>query len=110
MAGYQLKIKEKRISDRKKLTGLMPGRFQISDADASARPIDISAHGLGILVAKEYKVGSIATLILKENVIKFEIMWSQPDFGKQDLWRYGLVCKDQNINIEGLFEANGCFK
>jgi hypothetical protein len=110
MAHYQIKLKERRISERKKLTGLMPGRFQIDGRDVSARPVDISEHGIGILVASEYKPGTLAVLVIKDVKVELEMKWGQPDFGKHDMWRYGLVCKDQNINLEQIFIEKGCLK
>lgn len=110
MANYQLKLKERRSADRKRLTGLMPGRFQIDGKDVSARPVDLSEHGIGILVAKEYKQGTKASLTIKDTIVSFEILWGQPDFGKHDLWRYGLVCTDESFDVTALFEGTGCFK
>lgn len=110
MAGYQLKLKERRMSERKRLTGLMPGRFQVEGKDVSARPVDISEHGLGILIDREFKEGTTATLLLKDSSVAFEVMWVQQDFGKHDLWRYGLVCKDQKLNLISLFADTGCLK
>ncbi|MCX6116872.1 MAG: PilZ domain-containing protein [Proteobacteria bacterium] len=110
MGQYQVKLKEKRLSARKKLTGLMPGKFQIEGKDVSARPVDISNHGLGILVAKEFKTGSLATLQMKDKKIELKIMWSQQDFGKNDMWRYGLGTLDGQDDLEKIFESSGCLK
>ena len=110
MANYQIKLKEQRLAERKRLTGLMPGKFQIEGKEVSARPVDISSHGLGILVAKEFKLGAKAVLVLKDVHIEFELIWGQPDFGKHDLWRYGLSLTDQNLDLEKLFLETGCLK
>lgn len=110
MANFQIKFQERRIAERKKLTGLMPGKFRIGGKDASARPVDLSEHGLGILVAKEYAIGTPAELVIQDIVIPLEIKWSQPDFGKHDLWRYGLVCSDPKLNLIDIFSECGCFK
>lgn len=110
MANIQIKFQERRIAERKRLTGLMPGKFKINDKEVSARPVDLSEHGLGVLIAKEYAIGSTAVLIIKETQIPFEIKWSQQDFGKHDLWRYGLVCSDTTLDLMELFAETGCFK
>jgi hypothetical protein len=110
MPNYQLKIREKRLSDRKSLTGLMPGRFIMGGQEVSARPVDISSHGIGVLIAQEYAVGTQATLSIKDKIIEFEVKWGQPDFGKHDLWRFGLVCVDPSIDVKEVFEMTGCFK
>jgi hypothetical protein len=110
MPGYQLKLKERRISDRKRLTGLMPGRFVVDQKDVDAKPLDVSAHGLGIVCDTQIAVGSKAILHIGERQIPLEVLWSEQDFGKHDMWRYGLVCSDQKINIESEFRKAGCLK
>lgn len=110
MANIQVKFQERRVAERKRLTGLMPGKFKINDKEVSARPIDLSENGLGILVAKEFAIGAKAVLVIKDTSIPFEIKWSQPDFGKHDLWRYGLECDDPSLNLMELFAETGCFK
>lgn len=110
MANFQVRFQERRIAERKRLTGLMPGKFKINGKEVSARPVDLSDHGLGILVAKEFALGTQAELTIQDMVIPFEIKWSQPDFGKHDLWRYGLVCNDPALNLIELFSDTGCFK
>lgn len=110
MASYQVKFKERRVAERKRLTGLMPGRFNMNGKDVSARPVDLSEHGLGVLVAKEFAVGTKASLVIKDTVIPLEIKWTQQDFGKHDLWRYGLICTDESLDLIELFTDTGCFK
>ena len=110
MSHYQLKLKERRISERKKLTGLLPGKLQITGKDVIAKPVDISEHGLGLLMSAEFKIGAKAELILKDSVIPFEVKWIEPDFGKNDMWRYGIVCTDTAIDIISIFAKTGCLK
>ena len=110
MANYQLKLKERRIADRKLLTGLWPGRLMNDGRDVSSRPVDISEHGLGILSSRELKIGSICILVMKDRSIEFEVKWMQPDFGKHDLFRYGLLCRETVINVIEEFATRGCFK
>ena len=110
MSNYQLQLKERRMSGRKKLSGLMPGKLKISGQEMNARAVDISEHGLGILMTEECKIGASAEMILKDSVVHFEIKWMEPDFGKHDRWRYGLVCTDMGVNVAELFAKLGYFK
>lgn len=105
-------IAEKRLSQRKKLTGLLPGRLSLlgNKALISCRPVDISRHGLGILTSERITVGTKLILKLPDQEIQLEVQWGQPDFGKKDLFRYGLVTNDQGFNLEDLFEKAGCLK
>ncbi len=103
---------EKRLSQRKKLTGLLPGRLSLigSKSFISCRPVDISRHGLGILTSERITVGTKLILKLPDQEIHLEVQWGQPDFGKKDLFRYGLVTHEQGHDLEDLFEKAGCLK
>jgi hypothetical protein len=110
MSRYQLQLKERRTSERKRLTGLMPGRFQINGKEVSARPVDISEHGMGVIIAHEYPVGTKATLAIGNRIVALEFLWGEPDFGKHDMWRYGLVCSESSVDLEAAFSDAGCLK
>jgi hypothetical protein len=104
-------FKERRINDRLKLTGLMPGRmFLATGEELSCRPVDVSASGLGILISKEIDPGTQVTLVIKNEKIELLVAWVQRDFGKQDMFRYGLVTLDANKNMESIFKNCGCLK
>ena len=110
MPAYQLKLKERRLSERKRLTGLLPGRLVVNSKDVDVKPLDVSSHGMGVICSAQFSVGSKASLIIGERQIPLEIIWSEQDFGKHDLWRYGLVCTDQQVNLENEFSKAGCLK
>ena len=103
-------FKEKRFSPRKKLTGLMPGKLSVSDSDQplSCRPVDVSRNGLGIIMDAQLKVSTELRLDAGDKSIILKVAWSQPDFGRRDLFRYGLVCLDSNEDLESLFTKKGC--
>jgi hypothetical protein len=105
-------FKERRITDRLKLTGLMPGRLTLDSTgeELSCRPVDVSNSGIGILIAKEIDPGTQVTLSVKNEKIELQVAWVQRDFGKQDMFRYGLVTVDANKNMESVFIKNGCLK
>ena len=107
-----LATKERRLMPRKRLTGLMPGRMvnMKTERNISCRPIDISDHGLGILTAEEISDGTQLILVLPHQSIKFKILWQKPDFGKNNLVRYGLGTEDPELNIASVFEDAGCLK
>jgi len=113
MTRLQLAFEERRNNERKTLTGLMPGRFFLvqTDRTLSARPIDVSQHGLGIIMGEKVEEGAeVALSVEKRQVIKMRIVWSKEDFGKRDLYRYGLECLDPKINLEEVFLVTGCLK
>ena len=105
-----LKFKERRISSRKRLSGLMPGKLILKENEKqiTCKPVDISDHGIGVIVGEILTVGTALELQAKHHNIPLEIIWSQPDFGKNDLFRYGLVCPDETINLEQIFIEYGC--
>lgn len=104
--------KERRLAPRQKLTGLMPGKFvaKSTGKNISCRPIDVSESGLGILTAEEIPVESILTLTTGGSVIDLKVVWRKPDFGKNNLMRYGLSCEDSGINLAAIFITSGCLK
>ncbi len=104
-------FKERRFS-RRRLTGLLPGRLIMGQTrkDLVCKPVDVSEHGLGILSADQIANGTLVVLVLKNREVMLQIAWGQQDFGKRDLFRYGLVCKEQQENLETIFENAGCFK
>lgn len=110
MVKSQLKLREKRMSERRVLNGLMPGKLTINGEAIECKPINISSHGLGLLIARQFREGTVLELDMKSEQLEMEIIWVKPDFGKHDLWRYGLVCKDRKIDVEEIFEKSGCFK
>jgi len=108
-------FKERRAGDRKKLTGLLPGRliFAANQQDLVCRPTDVSAHGLGVVVTgdnKKIEVGTTLHLLLPERMVEMRVAWSRPDFGKQDSMRYGIVTADASLDLEALFTATGCLR
>jgi hypothetical protein len=108
-------FKERRLADRRKLTGLLPGRmvFSATNGDVVCRPVDVSSNGMGIVVTnqkKEIEPGTELLLLLKDRPVRLQVAWGQPDFGKQDLFRYGLVTLDPQDNLEDLFVRTGCLR
>jgi len=103
--------KERRLGNRKKLTGLLPGRLQTSDGrDVNCKPVDISPNGIGLVLNIEFDAGDHFNLVMKDKTIELEVAWVQPDFGKQDLFRYGLATIDQDIDLKKIFLEAGCLK
>lgn len=105
-------FKERRISERRKLTGLLPGRLIVdhSSQELECRPVDISVNGLGIVTRKELDPGTTLTLMIQDRSIPLMIAWGQPDFGKQDMMRYGLVTLEPTDDLMAIFIATGCLR
>lgn len=105
-------FKEKRLSVRKRLTGLMPGRLQSEHGvDISCQLKDVSTHGLGIVSQEQINLGDCLNLVMHDGTnIQLSVSWGQPGFGKRDEFRYGLVTKDPNIDLEQIFIDTGCLK
>lgn len=102
---------EKRFHQRKRLTGLLPGAITRSDdTKLNCKPIDIAELGLGIVSADLLEVGEILLLKTKSSSVQLEVVWAKKDFGKHDLYRYGLVSTDPTQRLTDLFEAAGCLK
>ena len=105
-------FKERRISERRKLTGLLPGRLRnlAIDSDVDCKLIDVSEHGIGVIMDKDVNHETQFALVLKDQTIPMTIQWSKPDFGKSDSFRFGLVCNDPSIDLVAIFSAAGCLE
>lgn len=102
---------EKRFHQRKRLTGLLPGPLsRQSSSLVDCKPVDISELGLGIISADLLEVGEVLTLKTKDTRLELEVVWAKKDFGKQDLYRYGLVSIDPTQRITDIFQKSGCLK
>ena len=102
---------DKRIKPRKMLTGLLPGPLTDANGERiNCKPVDISEHGLGIITSAFMKPGDAINLKLKDRTIALSVSWSKPDFGKQNLIRYGLNLESDQENLEDVFAEAGCLK
>jgi hypothetical protein len=103
--------KERRIGNRKALNGLLPGRLRtLLGTDLVCKPVDVSPNGLGVLMSKEFELGTVMNLVMKDQVIELEVKWIQSDFHKEELFRYGLITPDVEINLEQIFLDAGCLR
>ncbi len=104
--------KERRISNRKQLNGLLPGKIIVAHDQSvfNCKPVDVSVNGLGVVADRELDAGSKLILEMKDGKIELQVAWTQRDFGKSDLFRYGLVAIDAPSNLETIFENSGCLK
>lgn len=102
---------ERRSLGRKRLTGLLPGGlFNRNQDRIDCKPVDVSEKGFSIISSMVLRQGDIITLAVKNRPIDLEVVWSKPDFGKQDLYRYGLESTDPGINLVELFEQKRCLR
>ncbi len=102
---------ERRISNRRRLSGLLPGPLFLG-ADRShslaVKPVDVSRNGLGLLLRQDLPDESSIVLVLKDREIELKVAWKRPDFGKEDMIRYGLVTTDPEVDLEQVFISSGC--
>jgi hypothetical protein len=105
-------FREKRFSKRLELTGLLPGRLIMKETNTnlSAKPVDVSENGLGIVINFQVRIGAQMTLQRGDEIFDLEVSWVQPDFGKNDLYRCGLICKTPGANLIEVFRDSGCLK
>ena len=106
-------FKERRVSSRRLLTGLLPAPLVLKDAPDqkfNCKPVDISPDGLGVLADIVLPVGTELLLKLPEEDVTMKIIWKKQDFSKKELFRYGLVTATGHTDIEGIFEKHGCFQ
>lgn len=105
-----LKFQERRFKTRKKLSGLMPGKIFSGDKELKVKPVDLGQDGLGVISDVPLKEGDRLTLETTHGQIGLEVMWVKNDFGKQDLFRIGLVTLNPKDDLTIIFESAGCLK
>jgi hypothetical protein len=106
-------FRERRLKNRKKLTGLLPGRLvaeQLKE-EINCRLVDVSKNGMGILFSGDLDIDSRVILHIPGSPLSLRVASKSPDFGKQKLFRYGLVIDREpreQVNLETLFISAGC--
>ena len=112
MSRLQLSFQERRFTDRRKPTGLMPGKLLVAGKERvlNCRPVDVSRNGLGVIMSDQIEPGTELILTYRNKEVHLQIAWSQQDFAKQDQFRYGLVTLDPRDDLEGVFIECGCLK
>lgn len=105
-------FKEKRFSPRRKLTGLLPGRLIETESGNELRCslVDVSQHGLGLKTKEEIRPGTTIILRMERQEIRLKVAWVQRDFGKQDLFRVGLLSCDPEVSVDDVFAEEGCLE
>ena len=88
---------EKRFAPRKTLTGLLPGSLLDHRGRKSVPSVDLSSDGLGIVTDARLELGQTVYLRTHNQHIELDLVWSKPDFGKKNLFRYGLQVKGEFI-------------
>ena len=106
-------FKERRLSSRRVLSGLLPAPLVLREEPEqkfNCKPVDLSADGLGVLADVVLPIGTELLLKLPEEDVVMKIIWKKQDFGKKELIRYGLVTESHEKNIEQIFEEHDCFE
>lgn len=112
MINIAAKFLERRSNERKSPTGLLPGRLYMVEAkmDIECKPTNVSSQGMGIISSTMIPNNSLVEMRTHDQVISLRIVWVRRDFGKRDLFRYGLVVEDRGIDLVDVFETCGCLK
>lgn len=105
-------IRERRNIQRLKFSGLLPGKLidPKTGNDVIAKPVDVSEHGLGLIISEQYTPGHVLKLETNEMTIELRVMWARPDFGKRDLFRYGLMSLEKKCDLVEIFRKAGCIR
>ncbi len=111
LVNLPIQFKNRRVQDRLRLTGLMPGRIKklADESFISCRPVDISIGGIGILTSDILDVGELLVLDTPNQKVTLKVEWIKKDFGKFELIRYGLtLVGDEKVDLQELFKVGKC--
>ena len=83
------------------------GSFLVNQVLILARPIDVSARGIGIQTNIELKPGTLVTWRLNNQLLQLEVMYCESHLGIDSLYRIGLFSREAESNLVSLAEAAG---
>ncbi|MCY4443388.1 MAG: hypothetical protein OXC44_01125 [Proteobacteria bacterium] len=113
----KLEFDHKRMQERQKLTGLLPGKILIlrTSRYLSSRAVDASKSGIGILSSASLEVGEKLLLSTSQFEIPLRVLYKQKDYAKSNCHRYGFVVDPDyadrdTIDMIAIFKDSGCMK
>ena len=94
-----LNLNNKRINQRYRLSGLLPGKVIVlsSGSFLSARPIDVSRNGIGVLSNYHLQLEEKLVMQYRQYNYFFKVHHIKKDYAKSNLYRYGLII-DQSVH------------
>lgn len=103
---------ERRRVPRRSCVGKMPGLLIRSSGGEpiTCMSVDVSRFGLGIVASSELFLDEILVLQLPKKSVELKIVASTKEKNMNNLWRYGLVLLDTDIDLEQIFSDTGCIK
>lgn len=108
----KLQLNYERISKRKQLSGLLPGRLQLvgSPRYITARAVDVTSQGMGILSQDYLRTGDHLILTTKDHSVHLRVLYKKRDYLKSNRHRYGIVIADdhQSYDLITIFVDAGC--
>lgn len=116
-AMIELKLNSRRMSKRYRLTGLLPGKLIVLDTSKhlSARAVDVSKEGIGVISASALQVGDLLLLVTACREFPLKVLQMRKDYAKSGRFRYGLVIDPSysksnidSINFVEVFQNSGC--
>ena len=106
------------MHERRKLTGLLPGKLLVrrTSRHLSGRAIDVSPQGMGILSSMALEEGELVDLNTASQKIPLRVIDKKRDYAKCNRYRYSLViCEGAKtpegsveVNLEEIFKGSGC--
>lgn len=109
-----LQLNYERISQRKQLSGLLPGRLQLvgSSRYITARAVDVTSQGMGILSQDYLRAGDNLILTTSDHLVHLRVLYKKRDYLKSNRHRYGIVIADehqaQEHDLITIFVDAGC--
>lgn len=111
----KLKLNHERLADRKRLSGLLPGRMQRvgSPNYITGRAVDVSSQGIGILSQNFLREGDEVILTTRHHVTHLVVHYKKRDYKKNNRYRYGLILaknhEQDDHDLIKIFDQSGCF-
>lgn len=83
------------------------GRLRHRNQDLDGQVIDVSRHGLGVLLAEALPLGETVELMVFDRTIEFQVVHCHEDLIFKGKFRCGLHRAGSAENLVSLFRASG---
>ena len=108
-----LQLDYQRMTERRRLSGLLPGKMLHvgSERFVSARAVDVTSQGIGILSSHHLNEGDEVLLTVRGSSVELVVHYKKRDYAKSSRFRYGLILKESSSDhdLMAIFESSGCF-
>ena len=102
-------VSQRTETKRFMLKGFLPGKLMDASGlvQISARPMDVSKRGLGLVISQSLPIGSVVWFCFDDKRIKLEVAYCNSHLGIENVFKCGFYSKDPDCSLEDIFLRKG---